>query len=141
MAHCKTSGGWISGETKLGITLQLLAGGDVYDLGVIFDISPSHCQVIMKYVLKNWIINTQIGGMNILAYLKDKDQLELVSKGFSKRSNGVFKGAIGALDGWLVRILCPSFHRDNSKMYLAFIREIFYALNVQCLVDDKKRVL
>ena len=36
MAHVKSSGGWISGETKLGITLRLLSGGDSCDLGVIF---------------------------------------------------------------------------------------------------------
>lgn len=31
-----TTGGFISGETKLGIVIRLLAGGDAYDLGVIF---------------------------------------------------------------------------------------------------------
>ena len=28
IAHSKTSGGYISGETSLGLTLRLLAGGD-----------------------------------------------------------------------------------------------------------------
>ena len=37
-ANEKTSGGYISGEVKLGITLRLLAGGDAFDLGIIFDI-------------------------------------------------------------------------------------------------------
>ena len=40
MAHEKISGGYISGETKLGLTLRLLAGGDALDLGVMFDIHP-----------------------------------------------------------------------------------------------------
>ena len=31
------------------------------------------------------------------------------SNGFSKRSNGILKGAIGTLDGWLVRIQRPIF--------------------------------
>ena len=90
MGHCKTSGGWISGETKLGITLRLLAGGDSYDLGVLFDISPKHCNVIMHYVLKHWIIKTNLGNINFREYLEDNDRMNLVSHGFSKRSNGVF---------------------------------------------------
>ena len=65
-----------------------------------------------------------------------------VSKGFSKRSNGVLKGAIGAFDGWLVRIVKPSKKRDGIRNQLAFyLRKGLYALNVQCIVDDKKRVL
>ena len=38
-AHCHTTGGYISGEVKLAITLRLLAGGDALDLAVIFDVS------------------------------------------------------------------------------------------------------
>ena len=49
-------------------------------------------------------------------YLHDNDAMTKVSDGFSIRSNGVFKGAIGALDGWLVRILCPSLQRDGIKI-------------------------
>ena len=142
MAHCKTSGGWVSGKIKLGITLRLLAGGDSYDLGVLFDISPKHCHVIMHEVLKNWIIDTNIGDINITKYLNDDERMNRVSEGFSKRSNGIFKGAIGALDGWLVRINRPSFSRDNIKNVSGFFsRKGFYALNIQCIVDDRKRVL
>ena len=38
-----------------------------------------------------------------------------VSKGFSNRSNGILKGAIGALDGWLVRIVKPGRRRDECR--------------------------
>ena len=41
-AHVKTCGGYISGETKVGITLRILAGGDVLYLSVLFDISLNH---------------------------------------------------------------------------------------------------
>ena len=52
------------------------------------------------------------------------------------------KGAIGALDGWLVRIQRPSFYWDGMTNITTFYsRKGFYALNVQVIVDDKKRVL
>lgn len=75
-------------------------------------------------------------------YLDDDDAMSKVSRGFSQRSDGVFIGAIGALDGWLVMILKPSYHRDgilNPSSF--FLRKGFYALNIQVIVDDKKRVL
>ena len=40
MSNKRTTGGYISGEIKLGITLRLLVGGNSLDSGVIFDISP-----------------------------------------------------------------------------------------------------
>ena len=92
--------------------------------------------------MNNWINRTKIGGINIYDYLSNKEAMEEVSIGFSQRSNGVLKGAIGALDGWLVRIVCPSLWRDGIRNVTAFYsRKGFYALNVQCIVDDKKRVL
>ena len=111
IAKEKSHGGYISGEVKLGITLRLLAGGSALDLGVIFNVTPNHCNTIMLYVLSNWIIRVNIGDINMGDYLYDNDAMTKVSDGFSKRSNGAFKGAIGALDGWLVRILCPSLQR------------------------------
>ena len=41
-AHVLASGGYISGEVKLAITIRLLAGGDALDLALIFDVYPSH---------------------------------------------------------------------------------------------------
>ena len=52
------------------------------------------------------------------------------------------KGAIGAIDGWLVRIVRPRFNLDGIKNATSFFsRKGFYALNVQAIVDDKKRVM
>ena len=51
-ANCETTGGFISGETKLAITIRMLSGGDCMDLGVIFDIYSGQCKVIMYEVLE-----------------------------------------------------------------------------------------
>ena len=50
-ANCDTTGDFISGEVKLAITIHMLAGGDFLDLGIMFDISSSHCKTIMYEVL------------------------------------------------------------------------------------------
>ena len=51
-AHEHTSGCYISGGTKMTVTLQLLAGRDSYDLGVIFDITSKHYEMIFYEVLQ-----------------------------------------------------------------------------------------
>ena len=115
LANLRTIGGYVSGETKLGIILPLLDGGDSLDVGVIFDIHPKSCITIMCEVLLHWIIDIDIGHINMHDYLKDDAAMKRVSEVFSRRSNGVIRGAIGVIDGWLVRIIKPSFHRDGIK--------------------------
>ena len=76
------------------------------------------------------------------AYLEDEMAMSRVSKGFSLRSNGVLTGAIGAIDGWRVKIIRPSWRLDRVRNPIAFFScKGFYALNVQCVVDHDKTVL
>ena len=89
-----------------------------------------------------WIIIPNIGEINIMNYLNDIEAVNKVSKGFAKRSNGVLKGYIGAIDGWLVKIRRPSIWLDGPMNPVPFYsRKGYYALNVQCIVDDRKKVL
>ena len=137
----QTSGGYISGEIKLAIALRMLAGGTSLDLSVIFDVHERHCRTIFNDVLHNWIVKLNIGSIDIASYLNNEDKMKSVSNGFSQRSNGVLKGAIGAIDGWLVKIHRPLVYRDQVKSPSTFFsRKGFYALNVQCMVDHEKKV-
>ena len=61
-----------------------------------------------------------------------------VSVGFSKRSKGLLIGAIGAIYGWLVRIVRPGWRDRITNPVTFFSRKGFYALNVQCIVVDRK---
>ena len=115
MANEKTGTGYISGKTKLGITLRLLAGGDSLDLDDIFDISLKWWNEIMFYIRSYWIISTNIGNIDIHDYLQNENAMKKVREGFAQRSNGAFIGAIGATYGWLVRIIRPLFWRDGLK--------------------------
>ena len=95
----------------------------------------------MLDVPNNWINHSKIGGIDIYCYFGDKEAMADVSEGFSQRSNRILTGAIGAIDGWLVRIVWPSLWRDGFKNITAFFsHKGFYTLNVQCKVDHKKRV-
>ena len=141
-ANCATTGRYISGEIKLAVSIRILAGGDPLDIALIFDISSNYCKTIMYEVIEQWIIPSKIGNINMNAYLEDEMAMSRVSKGFSLRSNGVLTGAIGAIDGWLVKIIRPSWRLDRVRNPIAFFsRKGFYALNVQCVVDHDKKVL
>ena len=113
------TGGCIAGEVKLVFPLHLLAGGDVLDLAVIFYITADTYHNVMYEFLLNWVIKTSIVNMDIKRCLGNKDAMARVSAGFSKISIGVIKGAIGAIgaiDGWLVRIVRPSWRVGCIKM-------------------------
>ena len=88
-AHECTSGGYISGETKVDVTLRFLASGDSYDLGVIFDISYKHCEKILYHVLSHWMINAGIDKIDMENDLDDLAEMKTVSRGFCKRSNRI----------------------------------------------------
>lgn len=137
-----TTAGYISGEVKVGITLRILSGGTALDLGVLFHMRSNHCHKILYEVLLQWIIKNDMGNINIDAYLFDVGALTKVSNGFARLSNGILKGAIGAIYGWLERIIRPSLWIDLIKNPTSFFsRKELYALDAQCIVDHQKRVI
>ena len=119
----------------MGITIRLLAGGDVYDLSIIYHAHFDHYKRILYEVLLQWLIHTGIGDLNMLKYLGDKEVTTRVSHGFSECSNGILKRSIGALDGWFVHVVCPSWLNDRIRNLTTFFsRKVCAALNVQCIV-------
>ena len=52
----------------------------------------------MYEVINKWIIGANIGNVDMDAYLADENAKASVSEGFSRSSNGVLTGAIGAID-------------------------------------------
>ena len=131
-ANVLTTAGYISGEIKLAVTIRLLAGGDGMDLAVILYIYPSHINTILYKVLLHWIIKLNIGKMDIMKYVGDKEAMKRVSDGFSRQSNGGLKGDIGAINGWLVNIQRPTFWYDSLTNPVSFYsRNGYYVLNVK----------
>ena len=51
-ANCASTGGYILGEVNLAVAIRILVGGDLQDIGVIFDIPSNYCRTIMHQVIE-----------------------------------------------------------------------------------------
>ena len=143
-AHAKTSGGYLCGEVKLAVMLRLMAGGSYIDISMIYMLGYSHTYHVLHTVIQEWINNDDVISFLGEEYLTNKNEMKKVATRFKEGGShcGIFSGVLGALDGWLVRIRCPSFLRDNIKEPAGFFtRKGFYAINVQAIVDRHKRIL
>ena len=143
-AHEKTTGGFVSGEVKLALTLRLLAGGSYMDLALLFDVGFSTAYEIFHKVIKDWILDDRLVKINGIDYCEDKERMRKVALDFSNASKRVINGCIGAIDGWVVKIRKPSMKRDlknKSDPSTYFSRKGFYGINVQAIVDKKKRII
>ena len=141
-AHKKSTGGIISGEIKLALTLRLLAGGSYMDLALLFEVSFSYSYTIFHHVVFNWILPDNFMGFKGLDYIEDVSAMDEVCKQFAAHSDGIFSGCIGALDGWIVKIIRPNEIKDKVKDPASYYtRKGYYGINVQVIVDRKKKVL
>ena len=137
-AALKTTGDYIPGEVKVGMTLRYLAGGSYLDLFLWYNSHPDHISYIVKKVTREWFCNDEVMSIDIYRdVLSNNARIQEIVKQFAKSSNGVLDGCFGAIDGWLVKILCPSLNEvPNPGRYMS--RKGFFAINVQAIVDKKK---
>ncbi|KAL7506494.1 hypothetical protein ACHAXN_009688 [Cyclotella atomus] len=122
-AHEHSTGGFVSGEVKLALTLRLLAGGSYMDLALLFDVGFSTAYEILHHVIKEWILDDRLVKINGIEFCEDEVCMGNVAREFAKKSNFIINGCIGAIDGWIVKIKKPSRNKDlfnlfkNSKFY------------------------
>ena len=139
--HQGSTGGIISGEIKLALTMRMLGGGSYLDMALIFETSFNHSHKIFKHVVKKWLCNEQFQPIDGVGYCSNDEAMAAVALQFARASNGLFSGCIGALDGWVVKVLKPT-QRDNVNDPSSFYsRKGYYGVNVQAIVDKKKRIL
>ena len=112
--HKKYCGGLICGEIKLAITIRLMTGGSYLDLAALYVCGFSYTYQIFHYVNANWICSDDLTRMiDFYDNLTDEDAMKKGSMAFANGSSmGILYGCIGAIDGWLVKICCPSLTRD-----------------------------
>ena len=71
------------------------------------------CTQIFHRVISNWINDDRLAKINSEDYLNDEARMAKVAHYFEIESNGVLKGVIGTVDGWLVNIRRPTKVRDK----------------------------
>ena len=122
-AHMEASGGYISGEVKVALTLRLLAGASYLDISYIFDIFYTSTFRLFHHVCQEWLCQDWVSEYVLEKYLGNPEKLYQISKEFTAkgRSNGILGGIIGALDGRLVKIRSLSFVRDGVRNTAAFL--------------------
>lgn len=138
---CNKWGGIVSGEIKLAVTIRMLAGASYLDLILSYGIKSATIYNVF-HECKEWI-NASFH-FPLVDYFKNEDleALRGISEDFSSRSNGVFTGVIGAIDGLAIRIRCPSSTIDGIEdCGNYYCRKGFYALNLQAICDSHKRIL
>ncbi|KAL7501986.1 hypothetical protein ACHAXN_000114, partial [Cyclotella atomus] len=97
-AHIHSTGGFVSSEVKLALTLRLLAGGSYMDLALLF------AYEILHHVIKEWILHDCLVKINGIEFCGDEERMGKVAREFAMKSNFVINGCIGAIDGWIVYI-------------------------------------
>ena len=142
-AHMQTTGGYMNGETKLAMTIRLMAGGSYMDIAALYCCGYLHTNEIFHATLKEWICNEKVLKFEGLEYLDNDESMLSNTRDFANTGchEGILKGVIGSLDGWLVKIRCPM-KRDNIEDTSSFYcRKGFHSINVQAIVSQKKKVL
>eukprot|EP00804_Cyclotella_cryptica_P030660 CCRYP_015674-RA/>CCRYP_015674-RA protein AED:0.26 eAED:0.14 QI:0/0/0/1/0/0/3/0/311 len=141
-AHEHTTGGFISGEVKLAITLPMLAGGSYLDLTLLYEMDQSSTCIIFHQVVAEWINDERLVDINGIKYISAKERMTKVALGFAQITNGALCGCMGALDSWIVKIQRPWKKCDKcpnpSSHYSC---KGYYGINIQAIVDSKKRIL
>ena len=88
-AHAESTGGFISGEIKLALTLRILAGGTYLDLALLFEIGFSYSYDIFHSVISEWILDDRLVKIDGAEYFSDIDRTSAVALDFSRGSRGV----------------------------------------------------
>ena len=100
---------YISGEWKLALALQYLAGSTCLSLYLWSRINPDHIKVIVNDVLENWICNNDVIKIDFYdEVLYNNKNSNRIRREFANKTDGIIDGCIGAVDGWLVKIFSPT---------------------------------
>ena len=141
-AHEGSTGGFISGEIKLALTLRMLAGGSYLDLSLLYEMGTHYAYDIFHDVLENWILYLMIILLkSMVLIMNDDERLQKVALEFARSSDGLLAGCIGAIDGWIVKIRKPSLRDGVTNPSSFYSRKGYFGLNVVAIVDKRKRIL
>ena len=93
-AHVQSTGGFVSGEVKLALTLRLLAGGTYMDLALLYKVGMTYAYEILNDAVCNWINDDRLVNINAEDYLNNDKRMAKVANDYAIGSKGFIKGAI-----------------------------------------------
>ena len=143
-AHFNLTDGFISGEIRLAIILQLLSGALYLDLVLLFMTSYASIYHIFHHVIEKWICKDDIISINFYNNLNDIDTRKKSAQEFAANSRNEenFSCIIRAHGGWLIRIKYPTLKDNAVKNRGSFYcRKGFYAVNIKPMVDSNKLIV
>ena len=133
-ATCAT-GRAVPVEVKLGITLRWLFGGSYLDACAMFRVAKSSTikwrWAIMRALYKHLHVRMPTDQATLLRYNADW---------LRKQAYQVFTGIVGAVDGILIKIRCPS-AAEAAKPAKFWCRKGYYSVNMQAVVDAHGRFI
>jgi hypothetical protein len=130
------AGGYVSPEAQLAFTIRWLAGGSYLDIADHYDVSKA-----TFYRLVYECIDLIIDAFPISFPLSSEDALGSLAADFvAKQSKTIFMRVVGAIDGILVKIRCPSAHECHGAQNY-WCRKSYFALNVQAVADTRSRFI
>ena len=104
------AGGYVSPEAQLAFTIRWLAGGSYLDIADHYGVSKA-----TFYRLVYECIDLIIDAFPISFPLSSEDALGSLAADFvAKQSKTIFMRVVGAIDGILVKIRCPSAHECHG---------------------------
>ena len=129
----------IKPELVMAIALHWLSGGSYIDIRHAY-----FCSVASIYRCRNTFIDAicSCEALDII-FPETPKQIKAAVDAFSSRSsNKVLRGCIGALDGFLAKINCPSMEdcKNNADAYFSGHYQT-HGINVQAVCDHKSRFI
>ena len=128
-------------QSRLGCALRFWAGGDPYDLTLVFGMS--YCEIFRSVDFVLDAIN-ETESLQI-KFPTDHEKQKSIAREFQAKSDVAFDNCVGCVDGMLVWIHMPSKKEcDDIKVgQTKFIcgRKSKFGLNLQAICDAKRRFL
>jgi hypothetical protein len=137
-AFARSPAGPIIPEIRLHCLIRYIAGGSYLDICTLVSIPHS------TFYYSLWKTCAAINASPQLAFRlpSTKEELKAASDGFESISyNGIMRGCIGAIDGWLCAIIVPPKSAVGNVISYFSGHYQRYGLNVQAIVDHLGRFL
>ena len=86
--HIKSTGGFISGEVKMALTLRLMTGSTYINLALLYETGMMYAYKILHDVVCNWINKDKLVKINGEDYLNNCKPMTKVANDFATGSRG-----------------------------------------------------